>query len=299
MTNNNPWDIKFKLPNTQWTLTGFSKAAYRTCFYIPELNIMFDAGNQHACIPDHIFITHTHADHIASLPLTMLNSINNGSNCSNVQQQFKFNIYAPLKSEYYILEYIKSLFHLNSLSYFNKKVNFDNLYTFNGFDEPRNIILNIKNMIFDVSIFKCVHTIPTISYGFSLKKNKLKDSFLGMTNLEIRNLKISGVEITTECVEKKFAYVCDTKIDILENHPEILDFPIIIIECTFLYDDDLAVSKEKKHIHWKELKPYILKKPNQLFILIHFSQRYKDEEIFKFFEEESRNENLKNIKPWI
>jgi ribonuclease Z len=291
MTNNTYWDIKFKLPNTQWTLTGFSKAAYRTCFYIPELNIMFDAGNQNPCSPDHIFITHTHADHVASLPLTMLNTVNNDHH---------FNIYAPLKSEYYILEYIKSLFYLNSLSYFNKKTCVDKLYTFNGFDEPRNIILNIKNMKFEIDIFKCIHTIPTISYGFSLKKNKLKDEFLGMTNLEIRNLKMSKVEITNEITEKKFAYICDTKIDILETHPAILNFPIIIIECTFLYDDDLEVSKEKKHIHWQELKPYILGNPDKLFILIHFSQRYKDEDILKFFsEEQSRNENLKNIKPWV
>ena len=121
-----------------------------------------------------------------------------------------------------------------------------------------------------------------------------------MTNLEIRNLKMSKVEITNEITEKKFAYICDTKINILEIHPEILDFPIIIIECTFLYDDDLEVSKEKKHIHWQELKPYILENHDKLFILIHFSQRYKDEDILKFFsEEQSRNENLKNIKPWI
>ena len=43
----------------------------------------------------------------------------------NAYSNNQFNIYAPLKSEYYILEYIKSLFHLNSLSYFNKKINIE------------------------------------------------------------------------------------------------------------------------------------------------------------------------------
>ncbi len=287
------WDIKFKLPNTPWTLTGFSKAAYRTCFYIPELNIMFDAGNQAIGAPDHIFITHTHADHIASLPLTILNTMNNN-------YIHLFNIYAPIKSEQYILDYVKSMFNLNSLSYFNKKPYLEDIYKFNGFDEPRNIYIDIKNIKFEVNIFKCIHTIQTISYGFSSIKNKLKEEFIGIDYQEIKKLRLEGVQITHEVVEKQFTYICDTKIDILVKHPEILDFPIIIIECTFLYEEDIEIAKEKKHIHWNELKPYILKNPDRLFILIHFSQRYKDDEILKFFnEEQSRTEDILNIKPWI
>jgi ribonuclease Z len=290
------WDLKFKLPNTPWTLMGFSKAAYRTCFYIPELNIMFDAGNQAIGTPDHIFITHTHVDHIASLPLTILNSMNN----SNSNFIHRFKIYAPTKSEQYILDYVKSMFNLNSLSYFSKKPYIEDMYEFNGFDEPRNIYIEIKNIKFEVNIFKCIHTIPTISYGFSSVKKKLKDEFLGIDYQEIKKLRLSGISITHEVTEKQLAYICDTKIDILEIHPEILEFPVIIIECTFLYEEDIEIAKEKKHIHWNDLKPYILRNPERLFILIHFSQRYKDEEISKFFnEEQSRTEDLLNIKPWL
>lgn len=28
-------------------------------------------------------------------------------------------------------------------------------------------------------------------------------------------------------------------------------FPLIIIECTFLYDEDLEKATKKSHIHWK------------------------------------------------
>jgi hypothetical protein len=38
------WKQKWSIPNTPWTITGYSRAAYRTGFYIPELDIMLDAG---------------------------------------------------------------------------------------------------------------------------------------------------------------------------------------------------------------------------------------------------------------
>lgn len=45
------WNQKWRLPGTQWTMTGYSRAAYRTGFYIPELDIMLDAGSLIALAP--------------------------------------------------------------------------------------------------------------------------------------------------------------------------------------------------------------------------------------------------------
>ena len=57
-----------KLSGTPYTLQGFSIAGYRTNFYIPQLNLMLDAGISANFTPKKIFITHSHADHIANLP---------------------------------------------------------------------------------------------------------------------------------------------------------------------------------------------------------------------------------------
>jgi putative mRNA 3-end processing factor len=57
------WNKKLVLDKIKLTLTGYSRAAYRTGFYIPELGIMLDAGPQNFNKPSHIFITHAHADH--------------------------------------------------------------------------------------------------------------------------------------------------------------------------------------------------------------------------------------------
>lgn len=66
------WRHRFRLPGTQWTLTGHSRALERTGFLLVEPKIFLDAGvgprdpdgNCNA-----ILITHTHIDHINALPL--------------------------------------------------------------------------------------------------------------------------------------------------------------------------------------------------------------------------------------
>jgi len=78
-----------------------------------------------------------------------------------------------------------------------------------------------------------------------------------------------------------------------------LEYPIVIIECTFLYDDELPLASQKKHIHWLELKPYIVKNPSTLFILTHFSLRYKDSDINIFFNDIKKKESINNIFPWL
>jgi phosphoribosyl 1,2-cyclic phosphodiesterase len=63
------WKTSFAIPGTPWLLSGYSRSAYRTGFFINGIDIMLDAGPQTFRKPGYIFITHTHADHIAELPL--------------------------------------------------------------------------------------------------------------------------------------------------------------------------------------------------------------------------------------
>lgn len=67
-----------------------------------------------------------------------------------------------------------------------------------------------------------------------------------------------------------------------------------MIECTFIFDEDYENSKEKKHIHWKDLKPFIDIHKDTQFILYHFSQRYKANQIKEFFKD-----CPENVIPWV
>jgi ribonuclease Z len=107
--------------------------------------------------------------------------------------------------------------------------------------------------------------------------------------------------VTQEVICPSFAFICDTSIEILVTFPRIVTFPIVIIECTFLYPEERENARETKHIHWEDLRPYVVANPNTIFVLIHFSLRYKEEEIIQFFRsqrEEHPEESYDNLKVW-
>lgn len=220
-------------------------------------------------------------DHIACLPLTMI-----GEECGN----HIFNIYAPLSSHTYIHNYIKAMFDVNSMG----DVNISPWYMFKGLIKHDTVALDANKTKLLVEVFECDHKIPTVSYGFSEIKSKLKDEYKSFSGKEIVQLKKQGAVITEDVTSNKLAYVCDTSISILENHPEILNYKVVMIECTFILPEELPNAIATQHIHWSQLKPYILQHPEINFILFHFSMRYRDHEISTFFE----REDISNVQWW-
>ena len=272
----------------QWTISGYSRSAFRTGFFLNGPNIMLDAGPQSFKKPEHIFITHSHADHIANLPFTLIGD-ENGDHV--------FNIYVPKQAETKIKKYICSMFEANALA---DNLPVDKWYSFKGIEkntEPFNILAN-KNKI-RVEVISCDHSIPTVSYGLGLIKNKLNPIYKGMSGRELGELRKSGKTITVEVIEKVLAFVCDTSIAVFKRNPCILEYSTVFIECTFISPGEEDVATSKKHIHWNQLKPYVINHPNITFVLFHFSLKYKDEGIKEIMDKEFETHNIKNIELWL
>src|SRR3972149_5002888 len=68
------WKIRppYQLQGTSYTIVGYSVAAEKTSFFIPELKIMFDCGVPHSFQPEHIFVSHLHLDHSMCMPHTVV-----------------------------------------------------------------------------------------------------------------------------------------------------------------------------------------------------------------------------------
>jgi len=291
------WSTKLKLPNTEWQLSGYSKSAYRSGFYVSGLNIMLDGGPQLFKKPGHIFITHTHADHIAELPLTMIPYVDNHDS-DKVQVQVKVQVVCPEEAVTFLQNYISQLHTTNNLQDMSNII--DNAYTMVPVSQKytaQRLVLNKQNMLLET--VAADHRIPTVVYGFSTIKDKLDAKYATLSGNELKALKKDGVTITTEIIEKKFCYVLDTSIKIFEKSPFLLEYPVIIVECTFFMEDELLQASQRKHIHWLELKPYVISNPKSLFILTHFTQRWKDSEIRDFFNQIKEKENINNIHPWL
>jgi len=125
------------------------------------------------------------------------------------------------------------------------------------------------------------------------KRNKLKEEYKAIPGKEIAKLRNEGVEIQEEVKIPLFLFLGDTKIDVFENQ-DILKYPIIIVECTFIDPNHVDLATNSFHIHWIHLEPYIIDHPEITFILIHFSLRYRNSELVEFFKDKPSN-----VIPWI
>lgn len=204
-----------------------------------------------------------------------------------------FQIYAPSEAEVHLRKYIAALFEVNALED-QSEMPVDQWYQFWGCGGSSRFRLNFNKSPFEVDVVLCDHGVPTVSYCFSQVKSKLREEYVGLPGKDIAALRKAGTEVTKEVVSPAFAFICDTSIVVLERYPSILQCPIVIIECTFLFPEERENAVATKHIHWEELKPYIVGNPDVLFVLIHFSMRYRDDEILAFFAEQ----NIRNIKVW-
>lgn len=270
-------------------LKGYSIAAKYTGFYVPSLNILLDCGVESDYKPDSIFITHGHHDHSKAIVSTLMST--------NDKHPL---IFCPIQTAGYLSNTINASF---SLTKNTPMTRIDNKYTLIGMhpNETKGFIFHKKDPItkqrqirWYTEAIKCNHTVPTLGYGFVEIRSKLKDEFIGIDGKDLNNLVKSGIEISHFVEYPIFCYLCDTDHEVLKN-PLVEKYPTIIIECTFINNKHINEAEEDKHMHWINLKPYIMNNPNKKFILIHFSARYSNDEIREFFD----NENIPNVYPFI
>ena len=269
---------------------------------IKELGILLDAGLPITSIPEFIFVTHGHADHIFNLPMVLVDM-------GNVRPE----IFVPNRIKDNVWRFIDSTYQMSTQ---NPKPKIHNKYTLTGCESGEVLSRKIKGKTYQIKVFHCFHTVPTVAYGFTEVRKKLKPEYLALPGREIGLLKKSGVEITEEVEYHQFCYIGDTSENVfnpkknsvmtfrIENEAgeitefedlEIFKYPVLIVECTFLEKSDEKQAKKTRHMYWPKLKPIIMAHPKHLFILYHFSRRYSPKEIRHFF----KLQNQSNVHIWI
>ena len=262
---------------------GYSRAAHRTGIIIRGLDIILDAGLDVQKAFSNVFITHQHYDHVVYLPQYTFNvepkQIINVVSTEKILSNIKPWLVSAIRMTKNISEKTNSDSVLSIASTKFIPLDFNNFYEFkNGSDEWR------------TELFKCSHSVDSVGFGFQILKNKLKQEFANLTQKEIRDIKKNGTEITSPIFEKIFLFLGDTYKRILQNE-KIFEYPTIIMECTYIYDDEKQFAKKNKHIHWDDIKETVESKQNIQFVLIHFSMKYSTAEINDFFQKQK----LKNL----
>src|SRR5262249_521118 len=79
-----------------------------------------------------------------------------------------------------------------------------------------------------VTTFATTHTIPSLGYVVWDRRNKLKEEYLGLPGEQIRDLRLSGVQVTREVRVPLVAYTGDTSPGGLDAYPPVYEAKILI-----------------------------------------------------------------------
>ena len=244
------------------TVEGYSRAAVQTYFRIPEMKLGFDLGGQPWDFmgTPRWFISHTHLDHIAALPVYVARR--------RMMKMEPPTIYVPAEA----VELIERMLRVVSrLDRGRLPCELVPVRPGDEFEISRELVVTASSTR---------HTIPSIGYIVWERRQKLKHEYRDLSGDQIRDLRLSGVEITQQLRMPLVAYLGDSAPQGLDACPEMYKATILIAEMTFVAPRH---RKEKIHKHGHmHLDDFLERRQqfeNECIVVGHFSTRYHDNQI--------------------
>ncbi|KAH3756075.1 beta-lactamase superfamily domain [Pelomyxa schiedti] len=290
------WKPEWAIPNSGGlTLTGHSKAAEKTGFRIPELALFFDAGVQCYQDPEVIAITHAHTDHSFALPM-LLTGIHKTP-----------LVMVPVGCGQFFDNFVRSTFELSVCS--TDAIHTKELFTLKEVAPTEVVEMQLKGRRFNLEIFRCEHTVPSVGYGLCEMRPKLKAEYSSLDGPALGALRKTGVAVTEPQPHRIICFLGDThhsallaaglRVDATAPKVGLSLYPVIVVECSYFLKENSDSAESAKHIHWDALLPFVLANPEITFVLIHFSLRYSDTEIAEFFKAACAEHHITNIVVWL
>ncbi len=264
------------------TIEGWSRAAVQTYWRVPELKIGFDLGAHpwdFMGTPSW-FISHTHLDHVAALPVYVAR-----------RRMMKMEppvVYVPVES----LDDVKKL-----LTIMHRLDRGRQLADLRGVAPGDEIEFGREHV---VAVVNTIHTIPSRGFVVYERRHKLKDEFVGLPGEKIKELRLSGVAITREVRTPVLAYTGDTAPAGLDANPAFFDAKILITEMSFIRASHRRDKIHKfGHMHLDDFVERADRFRNELIVAGHFSTRYHPNEVRKILDNKLPGELKTKMKLWV
>ncbi|MCH8042318.1 MAG: metal-dependent hydrolase [Planctomycetes bacterium] len=244
------------------TIEGYSRAAVQTYWRIGELKLGFDLGAQPWSFmgTDTWFVSHTHLDHIAALPVYVAR-----------RRMMKMEppvIYLPAGAIDGVNMMMQAVSRLD-----RGRLPCELIPT-----KPGDEIELSRETVVTVSATK--HTVPSLGYVVWERRRKLKPEYQGLEGHQIRDLRLAGKEVTLETRRPRLAYLGDSAAAGLDDCPAMYEAEVLIMEMTFVAPGHRPESIRKYgHIHLDDVVERKDRFKNELIIASHFSTRYHDSQI--------------------
>ncbi|AMV28305.1 ribonuclease Z [Gemmata sp. SH-PL17] len=272
----------YSLSHGGLTVEGWSRAAVQSYWRIPELKIGFDLGAQpwdFMGTPTW-FVSHTHLDHVAALPVYVARR--------RMMKMEPPTVYVPTEG----LEDVKKLMMI-----MHRLDRGRQLAHLKGLTAGDEIELSREHL---VTVFNTTHTIPSRGFVVWERRNKLKDEFVGLPGDKIRDLKLSGTPITREVRIPIVAYTGDTSPAGLDACPACFEAKILITEMSFIRASHRRDKIHKfGHMHLDDFVERAPRFKNELIIAAHFSTRYHPNEVRKLLDNKLPADLKAKMHLWV
>lgn len=241
------------------TVEGYSRAAVQSYWRIPELKICFDLGGSPWSFmgTQTVCVTHAHLDHLAALPVYVAR-----------RRMMKMDppvIFLPEEA----VENVQRL-----LQVWQRLDRGRMVCDIKGVKAGDEIELSREHVL---TVFGTKHTVPSVGYVVWDRRRKLKPEFQKLTGDQIRDIRLSGTDVTHEIRKPLVCYVGDSSPDGLDGYPPVYEAQILITELTFFRPEHRKEKIHKfGHTHLDDIIERADKFQNELIILGHFSTRCHD-----------------------
>lgn len=249
------------------SIEGYSRAAVQTYWRVPEMKIGFDLGAQPWSFmgTPTCFVSHTHLDHVAALPVYVSRR--------RMMKMEPPTVYLPAHAA----ELVEKL--LRTFSRLDRGRLPCSLVPLSPGDE---VELSREHV---VTVTATTHTVPSLGFVVWERRRKLKPEFFGLPGSEIRDLRLAGTEVTTEMRIPRVAYLGDSSPAGLDASPAMYEAEVLILELTFVAPRHRKDKIHKfGHMHLDDLVERRDRFRNELVIASHFSTRYHDSQVRRHVE---------------
>ncbi len=264
------------------TIEGYSRAAVQTYWRLPEMKLGFDLGVQPWSFMStpNWFLSHTHLDHVAALPVYVARR--------RMMKMEPPTIYVPAGSVEAIEQLLRAFQKLDRGAMPVKLVGL----------EPNTEIELSRELV--VSVFPTRHTIPSLGFLVWERRRKLKPEYHDLSGDEIRDIRLSGVEVSAEIRIPKVAYLGDTAPQGLDVFPDVYKAEVLIMEMTFVAPGERADKIHKYgHTHLDDFIERADRFENELIIASHFSTRLHPDQIQRIVEKRLPDRLKSRLKVWL
>lgn len=242
-------------------IEGASRAGEETWIRVRPPGLVFDVGRgatQLAGVQD-LFLSHGHLDHALGLPFVLsLRTVHNSKST---------RVYAPVPIVEDLERLIGAAESLEGV-YYDYEIH--SLSTGDSVQVAKDLA---------VRAFSTDHVVPSLGYHLMRESKRLKSEYRDRLGQELAALKKRGIEIEEGETSAWFSYCGDTGPGVFDLEPQILESPVLMVECTFFDEASRERARKFGHMHLDDLVERRSEFKNQDLILHHTSRRYSGEQM--------------------